>query len=61
MAPIQPFRVDVPEEALEDLRLRLARTRFPNEIPGVGWDQGMPLGYLEELVAYWAGPYDWRA
>jgi len=61
VAPIQPFRVDVPEEALEDLRLRLARTRFPNEIPGVGWDQGMPLGYLEELVAYWAGPYDWRA
>ncbi|MFI5053144.1 MAG: epoxide hydrolase family protein [Acidimicrobiia bacterium] len=58
---IESFTVDVPESVLEDLRDRLARTRFPNEIEGIGWDQGTPLAYLNELVAYWRDEYDWRA
>ena len=57
---IEPYTIDVPESVLDDLRDRLARTRFPNEIPGVGWDQGTPLGYLRELVDYWRDTYDWR-
>jgi pimeloyl-ACP methyl ester carboxylesterase len=57
---IEPFVIDVPETIIEDLRERLARTRFPNEIDGIGWDQGTPLDYLRELVAYWRDEYDWR-
>ena len=55
-----PFRIEVPDDVLDDLRSRLARTRFPNEIEGIGWDQGTPLAYLRELVAYWMDEYDWR-
>jgi pimeloyl-ACP methyl ester carboxylesterase len=57
---VKPFTIDVPEDVLTDLRARLARTRFPNEIDGIGWEQGTPLGYLRELVAYWLDGYDWR-
>src|SRR5437763_16403198 len=59
-APIQPFRIAVPDADLDDLRERLARTRWPDELPGVGWSQGVPLGYLKELAAYWRTGYDWR-
>jgi len=58
---ITPFRVAVPDEVLDDLRARLARTRLPNEIRGVGWAQGTELGYLGELLEYWRDEYDWRA
>jgi hypothetical protein len=47
---IRPFRVEVRQADLDDLRERLARTRFPDEIPGVGWSRGVPLGYLKELT-----------
>lgn len=57
---MQPFRIDVSDATLADLRERLARTRFPNEVDGVGWDQGTPLAYLQELVSYWRDGYDWR-
>jgi pimeloyl-ACP methyl ester carboxylesterase len=57
---IQPFRIDVPQADLDDLRDRLARTRWPDELPGVGWDYGVPLGYLKELAGYWRTAYDWR-
>ena len=50
---IEPFRVEVPDEVLDDLRTRLARTRLPNQIDGAGWDQGTELGYLQELLGYW--------
>jgi epoxide hydrolase len=59
-AEIRPFRIEVPQAALDDLRERLARTRFPDEIEGVGWSRGVPLGYLRDLVDYWASGYDWR-
>jgi epoxide hydrolase len=57
---IQPFRIDIAQADLDDLRDRLARTRWPDELPGVGWSRGVPLGYLEELATYWRDAYDWR-
>jgi epoxide hydrolase len=57
---IRPFRIDIPQADLDDLRERLHRTRWPDELPGVGWTRGVPLGYLKELAAYWADGYDWR-
>jgi epoxide hydrolase len=59
-AEIRPFRIDIPQADLDDLRDRLHRTRWPDELSGVGWTRGVPLGYLEELAAYWADGYDWR-
>jgi pimeloyl-ACP methyl ester carboxylesterase len=58
---IRPFRIDVPSADLDDLRDRLARTRWPDEPPGAGWDYGLPLGYARELARHWATGYDWRA
>jgi pimeloyl-ACP methyl ester carboxylesterase len=58
---IRPFQVEVPQADLDDLHDRLARTRWPDELPGAGWSRGVPLGYLEELAAYWRHGYDWRA
>ena len=57
---IEPFRVHVEEAVLDDLRERLARTRFPDQISGAGWDYGTELGYLRELCAYWQEQFDWR-
>ena len=57
---IRPFEVRVSEEALEDLRARLGVTRWPDELAGVGWDYGTPLGYVKELAGYWRDGYDWR-
>ncbi len=57
---IQPFKVNIPQATLDDLRERLARTRWPDELPGVGWSRGVPLGYLKELAEYWSTGYDWR-
>ncbi len=58
---IRPFRVDIPEPVLADLRERLQGTRYPDEIPGSDWDYGTNLAYLKELVGYWADEFDWRA
>lgn len=57
---IRPFRIEVPEADLDDLRERLGRTRWPEEIPGLGWSRGAPLAYLKELADYWLNEYDWR-
>lgn len=59
-AAIRPFRIDIPGADLDDLRDRLARTRWPDELPGTGWDDGVPLGYLKEVADYWRTSYDWR-
>ena len=55
-----PFRVDVPQADLDDLRDRLARTRWPDELPGVGWSYGVSKDYLADLVEHWRTGYDWR-
>jgi len=57
---VEPFRLDVPESELADLRARLDLTRWPDELPGVDWAYGVPKAYLQELVAYWRDDYDWR-
>jgi microsomal epoxide hydrolase len=58
---IREFRIDIPQRELDDLRARLAATRWPAELPGVGWTRGVPLGYLRDLAEYWRTSYDWRA
>ena len=58
---IRPFKINVPDAVLQDLKDRLARTRFPDEIQGAGWDYGTPLAYLKELTTYWRDTFDWRA
>jgi epoxide hydrolase len=57
---ITPFRIDVDDAVLADLRERLRRARFPEQIPGAAWDYGTEREYLKQLVAYWAEGYDWR-
>lgn len=57
---IEPFRIEVADEVLADLFERLSRTRWPDEIPGSGWEYGANLAYLKELVDYWRRGYDWR-
>jgi pimeloyl-ACP methyl ester carboxylesterase len=57
---IQPFKVDIPQETLEDLRERLERTRWPDDVEGAGWDYGTNLSYMKELADYWQHQYDWR-
>lgn len=57
---IRPFRIEVPQADLDDLHDRLARTRFPDELSGVGWDYGVPPDYIKELAQYWQTSYDWR-
>ena len=57
---VVPFRINVPDAVLTDLKERLARTRFPSEIEGTGWDYGTNLAYLKELVGYWRTTYNWR-
>jgi len=58
---ITPFRIDIPEADLEDLRRRLRQTRWPETETVEDWSQGVPLAYLRGLCDYWLERYDWRA
>ena len=58
---IRPFRIETPKEQLEDLQIRLRRTRWPEGETVGDWTQGIPLSYMEDLCAYWADGYDWHA
>src|SRR5260370_29105308 len=58
---VQAFAINIPQTTLDDLHERLARTRWPDEVSGAGWDYGTNLGYLKELVDYWQHTFDWRA
>jgi pimeloyl-ACP methyl ester carboxylesterase len=60
MADIQPFKIEVSDAALEDLKTRLAQTRFPEPETPDDWSQGLPLAYARELRDYWLHNYDWR-
>jgi len=55
-----PFRIEISDAALGDLKERLARTRWPVESPGDGWSRGVPTDYLRELASYWQNEYDFR-
>jgi pimeloyl-ACP methyl ester carboxylesterase len=57
----RPYQVHVPEADLIELRARLARTRWPEPAPAVGWTHGVPLDVVQELCRYWAEEYQWRA
>jgi microsomal epoxide hydrolase len=58
---MKSFRIDIPQAQLDDLHRRLTDTRWPTELPGVGWSRGVPVGYLKELAEYWRTEFDWRA
>jgi pimeloyl-ACP methyl ester carboxylesterase len=58
---LTPFKIEIPDAELQDLRDRLRRTRWPEAETVDDWSQGVPLAYLKELCAYWAEDYDWRA
>ncbi|HIM37922.1 MAG TPA: epoxide hydrolase [Dehalococcoidia bacterium] len=58
---VTPFKVEVTDAVLQDLKDRLDSTRWPDEIPGSGWDYGSNLDYIKELVEYWRTKFDWRA
>jgi pimeloyl-ACP methyl ester carboxylesterase len=56
-----PFLLNIPDEAIVDLKHRLERTRFPDAAPGEPWAYGTSVDYLRDLVAYWKDDFDWRA
>ena len=58
--PPRPFSINVPDAVLTDLKQRLANTRWPDPIPGTGWDYGADIPYIQEVCAYWKDQYDWR-
>ncbi|WP_214626440.1 epoxide hydrolase family protein [Paenibacillus agaridevorans] len=57
---IRPYRIEVSQAELADLKERLARSRYP-ELPETGWERGVPVSYLRELASYWQHEFDWRA
>ena len=59
--PIVPFRVEIPQAAIDDLQNRLANTRLPDQIPDTSWEYGAERSYLEDLLDYWSNEFDWRA
>ena len=59
-AQVQEFVIHVEAAVLADLKSRLERTRFPDQIPGSGWEYGSDRDYMEELLEYWRTQYDWR-
>ena len=61
MTNVNDFRIEVSDEALDDLTRRLELTRFPEAETSEDWSQGLPLAYARELRDYWLNDYDWRA
>jgi len=57
---VQPFSINVPQAVLDDLHKRLARTRWPDEVDGAGWEYGVKRDYLKAYTDYWQNDYDWR-
>lgn len=57
---VEPFTYSAPQSALDDLKQRLARTRWPERETVNDWSQGVPLAKLRSLVEYWSTDYDWR-
>jgi epoxide hydrolase len=57
---IQPFRIEIPQAEVDDLKARVRHARWPLQPDGVGWERGVPLEYLKNLADYWADGFDWR-
>src|SRR5581483_8055328 len=57
---LERFTIHVDDRVLDDLRARLALTRFPDQIAETGWEYGIPVDYVRDLVGYWRNRYDWR-
>lgn len=57
---VTPFKIQVPQEALDDLKRRLASTRWPERETVGDWSQGVPLQKAQALIAYWRDKYNWR-
>lgn len=57
---IRPFRIEIPQQEIDDLHLRLDQTRWPDDATGNDWDYGVPVPYLRGLADYWRHEYDWR-
>lgn len=60
LSPV-PFTLKIPDAEIAELKARLARTRWPDQPPGPGWQSGTDIDYLRGLVAYWRDDFDWRA
>jgi len=60
MSQITPFEIEIPDAQLDDLKQRLANTRWAESETVDDWSQGIPLAYLKEVCEYWAKQYDWR-
>src|ERR1051326_6184310 len=58
---IQPFKIAIPQATLDDLQMRLARTRWPDEAASAGWAHGISLAYMKDVADTWLHRYDWRA
>ncbi|MCW3475732.1 epoxide hydrolase family protein [Limobrevibacterium gyesilva] len=58
---VSPFEIRIPAAELEDLKARLARTRWPDEVNDADWSYGTRLDFLHRLVGYWQDGFDWRA
>jgi pimeloyl-ACP methyl ester carboxylesterase len=61
MSDIRPYRIDIPQAELDDLRYRLDRVRWAQEVDDAGWDYGSTVDELKAQVDYWRSTYDWRA
>ena len=60
-AGLTPFRIDVADSVLADLKARLTNARWPDELDGVGWDYGATLAAVKHLCTYWLNEFDWRS
>lgn len=58
---MHPYRIAIPQSDLDDLRRRIANTRWSADLPGAGWARGVPQSYLKRIADYWLTTYDWRA
>ena len=61
MNTITPFKIEIPDEQIEDLHTRIRNTRWPEQECVEDWTQGIPLAYTKELAEYWLNDYDWRS
>ena len=58
---VEPFTIPYSQSAVDDLRNRLAQTRWPDQIAGAGWESGVDLAFMREICRYWKDQFDWKA